>query len=208
MKVKDMAEVKVKEDNLEPKSWAKITREERFFCAELFFLIRKKGEARKPFFKLLAEKLSLKIEESQYDSFDVGFEVCFYRDVLWEHGKKVRETLYPPKRTFDLALMSNDDLYLIEAKAQGRFTIKDLATIKRDKTRIKKLCKRLKVKLPEVHTIALVSSGYRDKLLKKLLKKGRFEQVVTWAEVAEKYQGDEHKRAQEAFERANAVYGN
>ncbi|GAB6390922.1 MAG: hypothetical protein MdMp014T_0295 [Treponematales bacterium] len=199
MEVKDMAEKKLA--YLHSKSWAEVTREERFFCAELFSLIRE-DETRKPFFDLLG----IEGKEKQ-DSFDVGFEVCFYRDVLWKYGERVKKTYFPQKRTFDLALMSDTDLYLIEAKAHECEKSKDLATIKRDKTRIKKLCKRLKVKLPEVHTIALVSSGYHD----KLLEKGWFgKKVITWAEVADEYEKvkrtQEIERAIKAFRRADGIY--
>jgi hypothetical protein len=193
MEVKDMAEVKVA--YLNSKSWAEVTREERFFCAELFSLIRE-DKTRGPFFDLLG------IKGKEQASFDVGLEVCFYRDVPRAYGKK------PGKgdglsldRKFDFALMSDTDLYLIEAKAHECEKSKDLATIKKDKDSIKTLCASLKVEPPTVHLIALVSSRYSP----KQSTKDCFEKVVTWAEVAKAYK--DNKSARKTFERADEVYG-
>jgi hypothetical protein len=195
MEVKDMAEKKVA--YLNSKSWAEVTREERFFCAELFSLIRE-DETRGPFFDLLG------IKGKEQASFDVGLEVCFYRDVLKAYGKEVSKTDFSQKRTFDLALMSDTDLYLIEAKAHGGFSSNDLANIKKDnagKDSIKELFESLKVKSPTVHTVALISSGYDP----KQSTKDCFEKVVTWDKVAEAYKDNE--RAHEIFKRADEVYG-
>jgi hypothetical protein len=107
---------------LNNKSWKEISREERLFCAELYHAI---SHDQKPFLELLG------IDSNK--SFDVGYEVCFYRDVLSEYGKSINRKELPQKRTFDLALLSNQEIYIVEVKAQQGFAIGQLKDIEQDK---------------------------------------------------------------------------
>ena len=93
-------------------SWADITREERYFCAELFFDIKKSP---KQFVEFLNKKLEMNFDIDQH--WEIGYEVCLYRDYLFSIGEPVRpkykEQKYPQKRTFDLCLFSDTNLSLI-----------------------------------------------------------------------------------------------
>ena len=59
------------------KAWADITREERYFCSYLYHSIIGKE---KQFVKWLNTNTKLKLNESV--NWELGFEVCFYRDYL------------------------------------------------------------------------------------------------------------------------------
>jgi hypothetical protein len=103
----------------EGKNWIDISREERLYCAHLYFQIRGKELE---FVKWLNENHKMKLPtESEWE---IGYEVCLYRDYF----KQLRdETIckdnvdYPPKRTFDLCLFSEENIVIIEAKVQQRF---------------------------------------------------------------------------------------
>lgn len=82
------------------KPWLEITREERYFCAELFFEIRNDP---KRFINFLNKNKILEFNPDQ--DWEIGYEVCFYRDLLYSDRKRVRKyEKYPTKRTFDLCL--------------------------------------------------------------------------------------------------------
>lgn len=109
-------------DYLDKKNWIDITREERFFCAYLYFDIKKDVNN---FINWLNEntldpkyndkKIHLGLDVKQ--EWDVGFEVCFYRDYKHQNRESVQKD-YSPKRTFDLCLFSPDTIIIIEAKVQ------------------------------------------------------------------------------------------
>ena len=69
--------------------WINITRDERFFCAHLYC---KMIADLSPFLELLYEKSRgfekkiISSEEIKPDSWEVGFEVCFFRDYVFEFG--------------------------------------------------------------------------------------------------------------------------
>lgn len=57
---------------LNDKNWTDITRDERFFCTELYVVIKKDT---KGFVKWLSKKIpNLPVDDKNYE---VGFEVCF-----------------------------------------------------------------------------------------------------------------------------------
>lgn len=57
---------------------------------------------------------------------DLGYEVCLYRDVLWQKGGLSAVGLeLPPKRTFDLCLFGERALVVIEAKVCGARTARN-----------------------------------------------------------------------------------
>src|SRR4051812_14610995 len=98
------------------KTWAEITREERVFCAELYQVIR--ADPRR-FTQFLNRVTDLVLIPEVF--WDVGYEVCFYRDVLDHRGEAKRGSGYSLKRTFDLCLFSEDVIVVIEAKAHQLF---------------------------------------------------------------------------------------
>ena len=100
---------------LDGKCWQEITREERFFCQHLYQLILSDTPAQ--FVKYIEKQCKINVECD--DFFEVGYEVCFYRD-LWQARGKAGE-LFSPKRTFDLCIFGEKSIIIIEAKAAENF---------------------------------------------------------------------------------------
>ena len=138
-------------------SWSRITREERYFCAELFFEIKKNP---KQFIEFLNRRLQLNFDVNQY--WEVGFEVCFYRDYLFSIGESVRPHYkgqkYPQKRTFDLCLFSETHMIIIEAKADQDFSSAQMKSMDEDKGFLLKLFEE-NGKVPAINIFLLCSSG-------------------------------------------------
>ena len=85
---------------LDGMTWAEVTRDERYFCQQLFAVVQRRGV--KEFVELLNQitGLSLPVDVE----WELGYKVCFYRDLWQLRGGKGQ--LYSPKRTFDLCLFS------------------------------------------------------------------------------------------------------
>lgn len=187
---------------LKDKNWKDITREERLFCAELHFSIKRNE---KIFIKWLNEKAKLNLSPNEIETeWEVGYEVCFYRDYIheikqeWEKyliTNKNKKGKYPSKRTFDLCLFSAKNIIIIEAKAQQGFNQKQLNEIKKDKHLLNKL---LEKKCPKIYIIALYSSKYSPKQQTLDCFDGKF----TWAEIPENFE----KHLTFIFKRANDIY--
>jgi hypothetical protein len=169
------------------KTWNEITREERVFCAELYFKLR---ENIKPF-----------LEKYQIDSqnkYEIGYEVCFYRDILKEYEL---DNPFPPKRTFDLALFSENEIYIFEAKCQQSFKNSDLGTYKKDKNLIEKLFKkikeekRLELNIPKIYLWAIISENYKPNKKTQEI----FDKIISWEDIVDIYHC-------EIFNRANKIY--
>jgi len=121
------------------KTWLEITREERFFCSELYHDIKNNI---KGFIKFLNENCSVNLDENTY--WEIGYEVCFYRDFMKAKGISIKQynkerikvdssfKQYPPKRTFDICLFSNEKIVIIEAKADQKFNDQQLSDLKDD----------------------------------------------------------------------------
>jgi len=167
------------------KTWSEnISRTELLFCAELFFLLKKQENLLK-----FIEKF--KLEPGDYD---VGYEVSFYRDLSKEYAGKIKGK-YSPKRTFDLALFSENDIYIIEAKAQQRFKSQQLGFFKDDKKKIPEMLAEINHKTKiKIHFLALISNNDKHETI------GIFEKTITWDEIYELY-------GKEIFKRANEIYG-
>ncbi len=121
------------------KKWQEITRDERFFCSHLYHSIINRE---KEFVEWLNN--NPKINLNPNNNWEVGYEVCFYRDLIhhWKDDTKRKiksPKQYSPKRTFDLCLFSNTNIVIIEAKVQQGFTTKQLIEIRRDKKSIRSL---------------------------------------------------------------------
>lgn len=176
---------------LKGKKWQDISRDERYFCAELFFEIKKDPIS---FVKWLNDRIILKSSKLDLNSeWEVGFEVCFFRDYVFEIGEKnenksIRNSKYSPKRTFDLCLFSEMAIIIIEAKAYCGFDSMQLKSFKDDKESIKSL---LGEKCPSVVFLALVSSLYKPKQASMQV----FDNKITWEEMYNLYNNRIFQRA-------------
>lgn len=172
---------------LSGKTWAEVTREERFFCQRLFGCIEKMGASR--FIALINKKYGTAIDENV--DWEPGYEVCFYRDLKYLRGSGPG---YPQKRTFDLCFLSDHTIVIVEAKAQQGFHERQLKEIRFDKTRISKLSG---IPKEQIHLVGLVSSLYKM----KDSTRNYFEAVLTWKDLSGLFGADA------VLSRADSVYG-
>ncbi len=140
---------------LSGKSWLEVSREERLFCAFLYGDIR---NSEKNFVVWLKDTTDLRLDADA--DWEVGYEVCFYRDVLRHRAEQVRGSGYSEKRTFDLCLFSEDTIVIIEAKVQQPFNRSQVDDIRRDGVDIPRLVGESIRVLP----VVLASSQYFDNL--------------------------------------------
>ncbi len=169
------------------KSWAEITREERHFCLHLYNWIVKVGASE--FVRLLRD--SYKCDVNPDAEWELAFEACFYRDL--RHHR--RETLkrYSLKRTFDLALFSNDVIIVIEAKAQQGFSTQQLSDFRKDRDQIKEA-----TGVQQVLMLGLCSSKYRPS---EIVKTYFDAEIMRWNELAHHFGSDPN------LQRADDVFG-
>lgn len=183
-------------------NWDKISRDERFFCFELFQSLKTDKEG---LFSLIKEgnlsnhrQNGSKIPDNiESERFDIGVEVCFYRDLLKWYGKGIKGTGLPQKRTFDLALFSENAIIIIEAKAQQGFDTKQLMEFEEDRKRITRLFEIIERKAPEVFIVGLHSSNYKP----KSSTISSFDSIIKWKDIARKYPD-----SKELFEHADNLY--
>jgi hypothetical protein len=177
---------------LRDQSWSTWTREERFFCAILFLHARQDPAG---FAAWLVGSAGLPISPS--GEWDLGYEVCFYRDYLWQLGASAKQAGLPAKRTFDLCLFGERDI-IIEAKVCEAFGGSQNDDFSQDRARIKSMAGLEDI---GVHTVALASSRY----FANAARFGRpgtltmFDGRITWTQVAERY-GDA------ALQQADGMY--
>ena len=163
---------------LSNKNWVEITREERLFCSHLYHRIKDEKDIKSFVDNLNTLKSPINefknnISLESKNHWEAGFEVCFYRDLLKERGigvKKDRESLLKSvgkesvdnliKRTFDLALFSEDVIVIIEAKASQGISRKQFKEFEKDEELITKLFKHLHLKVPAIRLIILASSSF------------------------------------------------
>lgn len=184
--------------------WQEWSREERFFCLSLYEHAK---QDIKKFAALISKKSGLNF--SSEENWDLGFEVCLYRDVLFGVGRKVSETDFSVKRTFDLCLFSESKVIIIEAKVASIFTTTDITNLNKDKQDIPVLIqaslelKKGENKTPniEVLAIALASSTYfknHDKHGKKEILKS-FDGRITWNDMYDAYSDPILKQANRLY---------
>jgi len=154
-------------DYLGNKRWFNVTRTEVQFCADLYSEIRGR-EA--DFVEWLNRRNSATSTDINFDinlNWEVAIEVCYYRDLLFSFDRRVRDSDYSPKRTFDLCLFSPEDIVIIEAKAQQRFEKKQLGDLAEDKRTLVQgaLCHCKKGNTnPRVIVLGLASSKYFENM--------------------------------------------
>ncbi len=178
---------------LDNQPWLEWTREERVFCAMVYEQARK--DVRR-FAQFVREKSGLAYPVSA--DWDVGLEVCFYRDFLWHHGNSAIEKGYSQKRTFDLCLFSEETIVIIEAKVFGIFNKDDAKKLNSDIAKVKELICRPDIKL---NTVALASSTYfsNHKKFGKEEVLASFDGFITWSDLYNEYSDN-------IFEKANSLY--
>lgn len=156
-------------------NWLDVTREERSFCAHLYWDI--KGNEKKFISWLNTKHMGLNTE----CEWEIAYEVCFYRDLLKAKGMPVNPTEYSAKRTFDLCLLSEDAIIIIEVKAQQPFYKSQVVTFQKDKGDIKSITN----KDIDVYVIALASSRYFENYNKhgKNDLLSNFDKKITWEDM-------------------------
>lgn len=170
---------------LDGKTWEQVTREERYFCAELFFAIRQDADARR-FVQFLNGEAQRPI---QGENWNPAYEVCFYRDI----GKPK----FSRKRTFDLALFSDDAIILIEAKAHQPFKRKQLKRLDGDR---KKVAECTGVSEERIFLVGLVSSKYSPGTETQI----HFDLMTTWRDLASRFADND--RSKRIFSRTDEIY--
>jgi len=162
-------------------SWSEITRDERFYCAELYRVSKLKNEHLGTLVSLINDKCQLEKKLPVDENWEMGFEVCFYRDILHRKGVSIKKhkanctyknhkgeqvpiKRLPFKRTFDICLFHHNYLVIIEAKAAEGFKNKQLDDFRADIALFKSESKTLfGDNVPEVLFIGLHSSKYSPK---------------------------------------------
>ena len=164
--------------------WSRWTRDERFYCSILYSLAISDPA---DFAAWLID--SAEVPAEQGGDWDLGYEVCFYRDYLWQLGRSSRCMGLPQKRTFDLCLFGSANFIVIEAKICERFKSSQKKNFELDKKQIRSLPE---FKHVNVYVVALASSRY----FANAAKYGRpgtldvFDGRVSWFQVAQKYPND------------------
>ncbi len=173
---------------LNGKNWKDISRDERRFCADLVFQLQL-NRTQRAFVEWVIKKNELKIND--FNDFEIDFEVCFYRDLIFNYefynkvnleGKKKIKGLL--KRTFDICIFLPNDIIIIEAKAAQGMTSAQMIEFKYDKLTIKACISNLGFSDKKIHVIGLVSSEYSTNTIKKLNKDYKyFDGIVSWQDI-------------------------
>ena len=177
-------------DYLDGIGWADWSREERLFCAVLYEHARKDPCA---FAGWVIETAPLPALSAD-GSWDLGYEVCFYRDYLKRKGRSARGEEYPFKRTFDLCLFGERAIVVIEAKVCEPFNPRQNEHFKVDKALIRRAVGRDDL---DVFVVPLAASSYFPNARPSTLE--AFSGSLSWAQVAARYPDP-------ILERANGMY--
>jgi hypothetical protein len=175
-------------DYLFHKKWSDISRDERRFCADLIFQLKING-TEKEFINWIILHNNLSI--TSFKEYEIDFEVCFYRDLIFDYELEKNVTLAGKKeikgflkRTFDICIFLPNDIIIIEAKAAKGMTSEQMMEFKYDKLAIKSCLKYLKLPTKNVHVIGLVSQEYDTTSVIALNKKHNyFNGIISWADI-------------------------
>jgi len=163
---------------LNNRSWTDITRDERFFCAELYQAASEHKDGMPYFVNVINESCGLDLPLDA--NWELGYEVCFYRDLWFANPDKYE--MLSAKRTFDLCLFSDDMIVIIEAKVYQAFDAAQTSEFNKDKGMIED-----DLKLPvKVVLVPLASSIYEKTFVKNM--QAEFDcNLLTWADLAKAY---------------------
>lgn len=176
---------------LNNKNWSEVTRDERFFCAHLYKTVLEDRRGIPFFVEQINKQCGLELPVNA--NWELGFEVCFYRDMAFAFPEKY--DMLSPKRTFDLCLFSDDTIVIIEAKAYQAFDGAQTKEFLEDVDNIEKTY-NLPVK---VVLIPLASSLY-EKTFNKNMKQEFGCTLLTWGHLSGSYGADTVlKSADQAF---------
>ena len=186
------------------KKWKEISREERLFCAELYFQYRanpyKLVEILKKYWPMGASLERTDRGNDLMPNLDIdwefAYEVCLYRDVLKAQDKGIKATEYSIKRTFDLCLFSNEQIIVIEAKANQHFDNKQLLAFDDDVKHIKTLF-GLNQYFP-VYLVCIKSSHYQP----NPETRGHFDLILDW----KNFDGELFQRADDIYKHKNKEF--
>lgn len=181
---------------LEGKKWAEVSRDERFFCQRLY--ARANDDLKK--FTRLSNELSPGLNLDESADWEIGFEVCFFRDVKHLRGDTWNtDHHYSPKRTFDLCLFSEKRIVIIEAKAQQSFEsdAAQLGGFKDEKVWMQEIVGS-QVK---VDVLTLASGIYLRPEVRSSLGAKLGIEPVSWEAIARAYEDDQIlMRAEDVYE--------
>lgn len=158
--------------------WSKVTREEQFFTSVLFHDILLDS---KPFMALLTSKWAF---PPNISIIDVGYEVCFFRDVFHAEPKLINKRYHKlEKQTFDLVLwLSDQSIVIIEAKAQQGFHTDQMRMLNQSKEIMRSLSSP-EYPMNQILLVGLCSSKYKL----KDSTVNNFKAIIRWKEVARYY---------------------
>jgi len=172
-------------------NWVDISREERLYCAHLYFRIKGKELY---FVNWLNKNNAMNLPTNC--KWEIGYEVCFYRDYLKNVenksirvvNRKFKDNPYSEKRTFDLCLFSEDAIVIIEAKVKEHFGQAQLDDTKADELLIPRVLGRD----IEVINLLLAQSKYikSKNFLKSKKNREAFPFRISWKEMNELYSKD------------------
>jgi hypothetical protein len=183
--------------------WKDISREQRLYCAELFFAIRMRE---KEFIDWILNNIELqdevlnRLRQDANSQWEVAFEVCFYRDYIYKFGYE-GDVKFPAKRTFDICLFSDRHIIIIEAKAQQGFKSDQLTEFLKDKNVRAQALFNNPIH-PKVILFGLHSSQYSQ----SLKTKEYFDGMITWEMLSNSFAKANEQKS--SFQRANSLYGN
>lgn len=173
--------------------WAEVTREERLFTCILYNDITQDP---RPIWNMIRGDLDCSTDVTVVDQ---GYEVCFFRDAYHAEPKLIQKRQSAlEKQTFDLVLsLSNDELVVIECKAQQAFHVKQLNMLKKAQTIMTQLSNP-GYRMRKIHLVALCSSKYKP----SPTTLGYFDTIIRWNAVANAYPLNGR-----IYRRADYIYG-
>ncbi len=188
---------------LKCKNWSDITREELYFCAELYFLIKENEREFVKWLKTLDSMENVPLDARK--KWEIGFEVCFYRDLFKSVKSNAEDYGFSNSRTFDLCLFSKNQIIVIEAKAQSLFERDQLDEFKKDKKDILRAIKSTSKKKIKANIVALASSQYFENVqiygAEKRVPKV-FDGYFSWKDIYDSF------CRRDVFSRADKIYKN
>lgn len=191
---------------LDGEKWEDITREERFFCMHLYRTVQERGVVD---FVRLVKALSC-AGLNPDSNWEIGVEVCFYRDFRHFRMKKIKDEnvkLQSSKRTFDLCLFSDDTIVIIEAKCAETFKPDQLRDFKADLDRFE----GLSAECPELKGVKIIVLGLAAKKYVTELAVNNLSEIeeyftantsiMTWEDIGEYYSDPLLTRGGEIFDK-------